>query len=89
MQGRVARRMPTGLPCDDQDGTGGCEEAMVEIATLGASSLNGGDLEQMATELFDILTMTVKDDAPHDHPGDHKLQRIRDMEAHGGSVCAH
>ena len=33
------------------------------IATLEATSLNDGDLEQMATELFDMLAMTVKDDA--------------------------
>ena len=39
------------------------EDAMVEIATLAATSLNGGDLRQMATELIDILVMTVKDDA--------------------------
>ena len=31
--------------------------------TLEATSLDGGDLEQMATELFDTLAMTVTDDA--------------------------
>ena len=39
------------------------KDAMVEIATLEATSLNDVDVEQMATELFDILATTVKDDA--------------------------
>ena len=36
------------------------KDAMVEIVTLEATSLNDGDLEQMATELFDILAMTIQ-----------------------------
>ena len=55
----------------------------MEIATLEGTSLSDGDLEQMATELFDIPAMTVKDDAPRDHPGDHELQRIRGTETNG------
>ena len=39
------------------------EGAMVVIATLESTSLNDGDLEQMAMELLDTLAMTVKDDA--------------------------
>ena len=39
------------------------EDAMVEIAILEATSLNDGDVEQIATELFDILAMKVKDNA--------------------------
>ena len=49
--------------------------AMVEIATLEATSLNDGDLEQMVTELFDALAMSVKGDALT------IIQRIRGMEA--------
>ena len=39
------------------------EDAMVEITTLEATSLYDVDWEQMATKLFDILAMTVKDNA--------------------------
>ena len=39
------------------------EAAMVKIATPEATLFNDGDLVEMATELFDFLAMTVKDDA--------------------------
>ena len=39
--------------------------------------MNDGDVEKMAAELFDILAMTVKDDALTIIQVDHELQRIQ------------
>ena len=63
---------------------------MVEIATLEAeaTSLNDGDLAEVATEQFDILAMTVKDDALLIIWGITNFNGLRGMETHGGLVCS-
>ena len=52
--------MLTGLLLGIGGGTGRSEDAVVEIVTLEATSLNDGDLEQMGTELFVILAAPLR-----------------------------
>ena len=57
----------------------------MEIATLEATSLNDADLEQMAAELFNILAMTVNDDALMIIQGITNFEAWRRMVARYGS----